>query len=306
MRTPGRILRGAWTAALVAVIAACGAGSAAPADEPVGIGPANANANKPSTFEATAAPTPGQLALVDPATLPRELTFFDHVTGIFVAVVVDPLDRDYGHVTVAIDGAGVAWSLEPGAIETTSSGLSYNAAGPARLDTGAIPDTLYGPNYMLSGAIEDATLAVDLAVEADLLTAAATIELNGSTYVFNASAPELDAGAVAEVANAALVGGDWQTIWEHLEADGQAKFTPEHWLALGQAFETEFDSIDAAQLVGVRYLVQPGILPFRAFADTTVVTTTNDVSTNWNATQKLVYERGAWRLESMGQMEEAR
>ena len=306
MRTPGRTARIAFLATIVATVAACGGGAAATPDQSNSIGPAGSTRQAHASPTTAAEPTAAQLALVDPASLPRELTFFDHKTAIFIGVVVDPLDRDYGHVTIAIDGVGVAWSLEPGSIENRETSLAYSMSGPARLDRGAMPDTLHGPNFSLSGVIEDATLNVDVAVEQDLVTATATIVLNGTTYVFTAEGPEMNAGAVAETANAALVAGDWQSIWDNLEADGQARFTPEHWIELGKAFESEFDSIDSAELVGVRYLVQPGVLPFRAFVDTIVFTTSNGVQSRWEATEKLIYERGAWRIESMGQMKETR
>ena len=288
-RTPGRTLSIALTAALLAVLSACGGG-----------GNSTGTGNEPG-----ATPTPGSLGLVDPATLPGELMFFDYTTGVFVSLVVDPLDRDYAHVFVAVDGAGVAWSLEPGTVEPgADGGLAYTIDGPAKLAVGAIPDPVQGPNYAPGGAWEEATLAVSLAVQPDLVTASGTATLNGTVYTFASTPPSNDGGEVAEAVNVALVAGNWHTIWEHLDAAGQAKFTPDHWMQLGTAFESEFDSIDSAEVVGVRYLVQPGILPFRAFADTVVETTTGSVHTTWTATQELIYERGAWRIHSMGQMQE--
>jgi hypothetical protein len=289
MSKPGRILYLALTAMLFAALSACsGPGSTISPD------------HEPGATATPGSPVPG-----DPATFPRELMFFDYTTGLFVSMVVDPLDRDFGHVFVAVDGAGVAWSLEPGRVDLgADGGLTYTADGPGKFAVGAVPDPVQGPNYASAGAWEEATLAVSVIVQPDLMTATGTATVNGTAYTFASQPPSNDGGQVAEEVNAALVTGNWLTIWEHLDAAGQAKFTPDHWGQLGAAFESEFDSIDSAEVLGVRYLVQPGILPFRAFADTIVETTTGDARTTWAATQELVYERGAWRVHSMGQMQE--
>lgn len=299
-----RTLKAAFSAGLLAAFAgafaACGG---APQQTPTSDPPRD---TLPPVSPVAAEPSPGSLALVPPSAIPTELLFFDSESAVFLAVTVDPLDRDYGHVTVAIEGAGVAWSLEPGSITPgTKGGLDYAVDGPGRLDTGALTDPVVGMGYSLSGQIGDTTLAVTLSVAPDLLTASAAITVDGVPYTLETYAPAHDADLVSDAVNAAMVSGDWPSIWHHLDARGRDLFTPERWVALGESWSAAFDSIESAERTGVRYLDQPGVLPARAFADVTVVTATGDRSETWVATQQFVHEHGHWRVKSLGTLEPA-